>query len=95
MFRTNESVKREPGDSQWNIGTLKRRAAPHGLNASAKAVAMTKPRYITSYRTYKGFDIFFDDWARETKWSARRDDGTKLRADTLKGLRQLIRESGQ
>lgn len=47
-------------------------------------------------REYKGYDIFPSDYnASGIKWYAYSNNGGKLRADTLKGIKRLITEESE
>lgn len=43
------------------------------------------------YHTYKGF-LLINDGGPDARWRAWRDDGVKLRADTLAGIKQFVTE---
>lgn len=48
---------------------------------------------IASYRTYMGWDVYYCA-TDQLAWTARKefpDGGHKLRADTLEGIKELIR----
>lgn len=46
---------------------------------------------IAAHRTFMGWDLFHEPIHNGMNWTARKDDGSKYRADTLAGLKSAIR----
>jgi hypothetical protein len=52
--------------------------------------------YTSQARIYRGVVILpADRNSSGIRWTARLNDGTRLRADTLQGIRQMIRQALQ